>query len=38
LVVRAKRLNTDMRGSRSEMRLDPIANLILGAPRNNRID
>jgi hypothetical protein len=38
LVVGAKRLNTDVRGPGCEMRLDAIANPILGAPCDNRVD
>ncbi len=38
LVVCTKRLNTDVRGSGRKMRLNAIANPILSAPCDNRVD
>ena len=38
LVVGTKRLDTDVRGSGCKMRLDAIANPILSAPCDNRVD
>ena len=38
LIVSPKRLNADLGGSCCEMRLDAIANLILSAPCDDRVD